>query len=172
MCICDVCLCTYHLLSVCVMLRMWKANHWLYRKYYVLVCPLYTVSFLSYQSYHILTVSVCYPIHTHTKPWGRLKWPYAITRLTVHCTWNLVSDLVICYAKVSDTIYDAKCPHLDLAPFKPQSWHPTVCCYCCCCCCYSTTIVHQLWGLTKLTRTIRCFFWNVQLIQESLKETW
>ena len=24
-------------------------------------------------------------------------------------------------------------------PFKPQSWHPTICCYCCCCC--SSTVI-------------------------------
>ena len=24
------------------------------------------------------------PLHTLAKPWGRLKWPYAITRLTAH----------------------------------------------------------------------------------------
>ena len=36
---------------------------------------------------------VCELIHTHTIPWGRLKWPYAITRLTAHFMCGLMSDI-------------------------------------------------------------------------------
>ena len=39
---------------------------------------------------------VCSPIHTHTNPWGRLAWSYAIFRLTAHFMCGLISDLVIC----------------------------------------------------------------------------
>ena len=34
------------------------------------------------------TECVCLPMNTHRNPWGRLKWPSAITRSrTVHSTW-------------------------------------------------------------------------------------
>ena len=50
--------------------------------------------------------------HTHPyKPWGRLKWPHAITRLTSHFTCDLLSDLVMCKQKKSMVIHDTKCPH-------------------------------------------------------------
>ena len=36
-------------------------------------------------------------VHTHSrKPPRKINWPYAITRLTAHFTWDLMSDLMIC----------------------------------------------------------------------------
>ena len=57
-----------------------------------------------------LMKGVCLPIHTHTNPRGRLKWPSAVTRLTPHFMCALVSDRMICKLKEYDIIYDAKCP--------------------------------------------------------------
>ena len=56
---------------------------------------------------------VCWPIHAHTNPTGRLKWLYAITRLTGHFMCGLVSDLGICKFWKSMVIHDAECPYWD-----------------------------------------------------------
>ena len=50
------------------------------------------------------------PIHTHTNPWGRLMWPYAITRLTAHFVCGLISNLVIWKFRKSMVIHDTECP--------------------------------------------------------------
>ena len=52
-------------------------------------------------------------IHTHTNPWRRLKWLYAITRLTAHFMCGLMSDLVICKFRKSMAIHDTGCPYWD-----------------------------------------------------------
>ena len=39
---------------------------------------------------------VCWPIDTHTNPWGRLKWLSTIIRLTAYFTCGLVPDLGLC----------------------------------------------------------------------------
>ena len=54
---------------------------------------------------------VCYPIYTHTNPWGKLKWPYAITRLAAHFICGLMSDLVICNFRKDMVIHDTECPY-------------------------------------------------------------
>ena len=56
---------------------------------------------------------VCQPIYTHTNPWGRLKWPYAIASLIAHFMCGLMSDLVICKFRKSMVMYDTKCPYWD-----------------------------------------------------------
>ena len=56
---------------------------------------------------------VCYPICTHTNLWGKLKWPYAITRLTAHYMCGLRSDLVICKFRKCMVIHDTECPYWD-----------------------------------------------------------
>ena len=38
---------------------------------------------------------VCWPTHTLTNTWGRLKWPSVITKLTAHFMCGLMSNLVI-----------------------------------------------------------------------------
>ena len=58
-------------------------------------------------------VSMLAHIYTHTNPWGRLKWPYAITRLTSHFMCGLMSDPVICKLRKSMVIHDTKCPCRD-----------------------------------------------------------
>ena len=52
---------------------------------------------------------------THSNPWGRLKWPYAITRLTAHFMCGLMSDLLHCEFKEYDVLYDAESPYWDQA---------------------------------------------------------
>ena len=56
---------------------------------------------------------VCSPICTLTNSWGKLKWPYAITRLISHFMCGLMSDLVICKFKKSMVIHDTECPFWD-----------------------------------------------------------
>ena len=52
--------------------------------------------------------------HTyHTNPWGRLKWPYAITRLTANFMCGLISNLMIFKFRKSMVIHDTECPHWD-----------------------------------------------------------
>ena len=55
---------------------------------------------------------------THTYPHkplirGKLKWPYAITRLTTHFMWAQISNLVICKFRKSMIIHDTECPYWD-----------------------------------------------------------
>ena len=50
---------------------------------------------------------------THTNPWGRLMWPYAITRLTAHFMCGLTSDLAICKFRKGMVIHDTECPYWD-----------------------------------------------------------
>ena len=53
-------------------------------------------------------------IHTtHTNPWGKLKWPYPITRLTAHFMCGLMFDLVIWKFRKSMIIHDTECPYWD-----------------------------------------------------------
>ena len=52
-------------------------------------------------------------MYTHTNPWGRLKWPYAITRLTAHFVCGLMADLVICKSRKSMVVHDTECPYWD-----------------------------------------------------------
>ena len=56
---------------------------------------------------------VCYPIYKHTNLWGKLKWPYAISRLTAHYMCGLMSDLVICNFRKSMVMHDTECPYWD-----------------------------------------------------------
>ena len=56
---------------------------------------------------------VCWPIHTHTNPWGRLKWPYAVIKLTDHLKCGLALDLMIFKLRKSMVIHDTKCPCWD-----------------------------------------------------------
>ena len=53
--------------------------------------------------YFLLSSDPCCPVPSGviqwvgvTNPWGKLKWPCAITRLTAHFMCGLMSDLVIC----------------------------------------------------------------------------
>ena len=55
--------------------------------------------------------SVCLSLITN--PRGRLKWPYAVTRLTAHFMCGLMSDLVICKFRKSMVIHDVECPYWD-----------------------------------------------------------
>ena len=41
------------------------------------------------------------------------KWPYAITRLTAHFVYGLMSDLVICKFWKSMITHDTECPYWD-----------------------------------------------------------
>ena len=41
---------------------------------------------------------------------ARLKWSFAITRLTVHCVSGLMSGLVICKFRKSMVIHDTEYP--------------------------------------------------------------
>ena len=50
---------------------------------------------------------------THMNPWGKLNWPYAITRLTAHFMCWLMFDLVICNYRQSMVIHDTECPYWD-----------------------------------------------------------
>ena len=50
---------------------------------------------------------------TNTNPRGKLKWPYAITRLTAHFVCGLMYDLVRCKFRKSMVIHDTKCPYWD-----------------------------------------------------------
>ena len=50
---------------------------------------------------------------TQHNPWGRLKRPYAITRLTALFMCDLVSDLVICKFRKSMGVHDTECPYWD-----------------------------------------------------------
>ena len=52
-------------------------------------------------------------MHTHTNPWGRLKWLYAIIRLTAHFMCGLMSYLVIGKFRKSMGICDTECPYWD-----------------------------------------------------------
>ena len=67
---------------------------------------------------------VCLSIHTHTNPWGRLKWPYAITRLTVHFTCGLMYALVICMQRKEYGVHDNKHPDWDWVSLnnKNSNW--------------------------------------------------
>ena len=66
---------------------------------------------------------VCYPMYTRTNPWGKVKWPYAITGLTAHFMCGLMFDLVFCNFRKSTVIHDTECPYLDqvsLSKTKPN----------------------------------------------------
>ena len=67
-------------------------------------------------------------MHTHTNPWGRLKWPYAITRLTSHFVCGLMSDLVIWKFRKSMVIlvHDTKCPYWNQVSLN--NTNPTLTC--------------------------------------------
>ena len=52
-------------------------------------------------------------IYTHTNLRGKLKWPYAITRLTAHYMCGLRFDLVICNFRKCMVIHDTECPYWD-----------------------------------------------------------
>ena len=56
---------------------------------------------------------VCLPLHTHTNPWGRLKWPSTTTRLTAHFVCGLMSDMVICKFRKGVVMHDTECPFWD-----------------------------------------------------------
>ena len=91
-------------------------------------------------------------IYTHTNPWGRLKWAYAIIRQTAHFMCGLMSDLVICKFRKSMVIHDIECSYWDQVslnntnpkPFWIYTWegiwfivlHVLVC------------YVHWLWDLS------------------------
>ena len=70
----------------------------------------------------------CEPIHTHTNPWGRWKWPYAnaITRLIAHFKCSLMSDLVICKLKkvwsymTRNVLTETKCLLNNTHQIKPN----------------------------------------------------
>ena len=53
---------------------------------------------------------------THTyphKPLRKIKWPPAITKLTTHFAYGLMSDLVIASIEKSVVIHDTECPDWD-----------------------------------------------------------
>ena len=85
----------------------------------------------------VLQLPVCCPSgviseyvnpYTHTNPRGRLKWPYANTRLTAHIICGLMSDLVICNFRKSMVIHDTECPYWNQVSLnntnqtKPVRW--------------------------------------------------
>ena len=49
---------------------------------------------------------ICQPIHAHTNPRGRLKWLYAITRMTVRFMCGRMSDLTIFKFRKSMMMHD------------------------------------------------------------------
>ena len=57
-------------------------------------------------------------IHTHTNPWGRLKWPYAITRLTANFMCGLMSDLLNCRFRKTMVTQDNRMPLLKPGVIK------------------------------------------------------
>ena len=61
------------------------------------------------------------PIHIHTNIWGRLKLPYAITRLTTHFVCGLMSDLVIHKFRKRIVLYDTECPYWDQVSLNKQN---------------------------------------------------
>ena len=63
---------------------------------------------------------------THTYPHKpiRLKWPYAITRLTAHIMSGLMSDLVICKFRKSMVTHDTKCPYWDQVSLNNPNPNP------------------------------------------------
>ena len=74
---------------------------------------------------------VCYPVHIHTNHWGRLKWPYAIARMTAHFMCGLMSDLMIGNFRRKKMyghtyVQDTECSHWDqvsLTQHKPNATH-------------------------------------------------
>ena len=42
-----------------------------------------------------------------------LKWPYAMTRLTAHIMYGLMSELVTCKFRKNMVIHDTKCPYTE-----------------------------------------------------------
>ena len=61
---------------------------------------------------------------TRTNPWGRLKWPSAITRLTAHFMCGLMSDMVICKFRKSMVIHDTECPYWDQVSLNNPNPNP------------------------------------------------
>ena len=56
---------------------------------------------------HIRVGKVSMLTHTYPhKPLGKIKWPYAITKLTTYFTCSLMSDLAICKFRKSMVIHD------------------------------------------------------------------
>ena len=65
-------------------------------------------------------VTYVYPHKLH----GKIKWPFAITRLTAHITCGLMSDLeILCTSlEKSMVIHDTKCPYEDKVSFKQHKF--------------------------------------------------
>ena len=62
-------------------------------------------------------VSMFTDTYSH-KPWGRLKWSYAVTRLTAHFMCGLVSYMVTCKFRKKVVIHDTECPYWDQVSLK------------------------------------------------------
>ena len=91
----SVLLCSLHIHLTCNMLSLIKQVHWL--------------------SFHCLGVDkVSMLTHTYPhKPWRKIKWPYASSRLTTHFMCGLMSDLVICKFRKSMVMHNTECSYWD-----------------------------------------------------------
>ena len=74
-------------------------------------------------------VSMLSLIYTHTNPWGKLKWPHAITRLAAHYMCGLMSDLVICNSRKSMVIHDTECHYWDRVSLNNTNQPTNLVCY-------------------------------------------
>ena len=54
----------------------------------------------------------------HNRVMMNIKWPYAITRLTIHFACGLMSVLVICREEKGVVIHGTKCPYCDQVSFR------------------------------------------------------
>ena len=50
-------------------------------------------------------------LYPQSNPCSSLKWPYAITRLTIHFLCGLTSDLVIFKVRKGIVMHDTECPY-------------------------------------------------------------
>ena len=121
---------------------------------------------------------VCYPLYTHTNPWGRSKWPYAITRLTALFMCGLMSALVICNFRKSIVIHDTECLYWDQVPLnntKPTNQiSPNVCpinTWNTFCCIHNTAYFCPYWLNNKYytSHWKKLVFWHWNVNKRSIK---
>ena len=84
----------------------------------VIISEVICVKFTLEASVHTGSLSL-----TRANPWGRLKWPYAIARLTPHFMCGLTSHLVICKFRKSMVMHNTECPYWNTNPtLSHWSW--------------------------------------------------
>ena len=82
---------------------------------------------------------VCYPMYTHTNPWGKIKWPYAITKLTAHFMYGLIFDLMFYNFRKNVVIRDTECPYWNQVSWSNTKPNQTKL--------YIATVTHLHWSL-------------------------